>query len=574
MGDQRVRIAVMALAAALVCAGGAMAQIPFYGGVSKLAPNVLRQAADCFGAQAPLYNPGAASNTVPTGTFTFTVKGVTSSTNCANTKVLPNILANLEAAGERADVQAIFQHDPTLLGAYTDASGVSGRLFPTLHFVTSDLPVEEADAVVYSSGGTFLKGISKTVSIAAPGAIPTAGQTANPSALYGPLVQVPILIAPIAIAFSPIYKKVVAANGSVVSYSFNVTSSRTVNKGSFRLDLATFCKIFNGQITNWNDPAFAVLNGAPILDSHGNVTGYTPISDPKDPDVLAGRGFSVPIELVGRSDLSGQTAIFTRAIAAQCANVAGVTNKYADASLVLPTAVIGPGGVATPGSGLFTTFGKNSQVAAYVAFGSRPGGAPGTELVQGRIAYLTPDWVAPFNKTSGLSAAALQNLADPLHFILPTPASARAAYASAPLPTDIDPTDPGAWAQPDNKTAEVASPTGAAAYPIVGADYFLAYTCYADQQKNSDVNVGYRLNQFLGYLLVSSLVTAPGGILESSGFSAPPPPLRIAAYKEFVANTNFDYLQISSKSDVIQAQGSTRRVLFAHNPVCNAYAGG
>jgi ABC-type phosphate transport system substrate-binding protein len=572
MRSKKTWVGAAAFALVLSALGQACAQVPIYGGVSYMAPFVLRFASDCFGPQLPLYTPGSAPSTFPTGTYTITTKGGTSTTACGSTKVLPNIQLNLEISGARPDVQAFYQHSPSVLGAYLDSSGASAT-FPTLHFATTDLPIPDPDVTVYLAGGTTLKSINKTISFAAPGATPQAGQSPNPSALYGPMVQIPLFIAPIAIAFSPVYKKVVQANGTVASYSFHFTAPRTKNVGFLRLDTVTLCKIFNGQITNWNDPALAALNGAPILNAAGAVTGYTPINDPKDPDVLAGRAFSVPIELVGRSDLSGETMIFTRALAAQC-GLPGVNNQYADASSTLPTALRATSGTATPGSGQFTTRGLKQLVASYVSFTARPSGAAGTELVQGRITYITPDWASPYNNAYGLAPTTIQSLVNPAWFLLPTPSTAEAAYSNLALPTDIDPTDPANWVQQASKTAPIAAPTTAAGYPIVGTENLLVYTCYADKLRYSDGNVGYRLNQFVAFLLHSPLMWVRGGILESNGFAPLPGALRNAAYAEFVSNANGDNLQISSKSDVLQPNGANRRILFAHNPVCDAYPGG
>lgn len=569
--QMRLLAAAAMFTAPLAATDSSQAQVSIYGGVSSLAPAVLQRAAECFGAQAPLLNPGAAPTSQPPGAVTVTVSGVTSTTNCTAAPALPSVQINMETAGERLDVQAVFQNSPSVLGAFTSAAGVANQLLPTLHFATSAFPIPDADVATYNAGGTYIHAITKTVGVAAPGTSPAAGQTANPAARFGPLVQIPIFIAPIAVVYSPVYKKVVAANGAVTSYSFNITAP--VRQGLLRLDRPTYCKIFNGQITNWNDPAIQATNGAPILDSNGNVIGYQPIYDPKDPDVLAGKPFSVPIELVGRSDVSGENMIFTRALAAQCSGLTGVANQYADATLILPTTLTAAGGTAAAGSGQFTTRARNSLVAPYIAFSTTPKGPAGTELVQGRIGYITPDWAAPYNTTYGLSHAALASYTDPLIFLEPTAETAQAAYSNITLPADVDPIDPANWAQPASKTAQIAAPTAKTGYPIVGAEQILAYTCYADTQKSSDVNVGYRLNEFIGFLLRSPLMTAKTGILASNGFSPLPSPLRVSAYNEFVSNANGDNLFVSPKSDVIQATGATKRTLFAHNPVCDAYAG-
>ncbi len=74
-----------------------------------------------------------------------------------------------------------------------------------------------------------------------------------------------------------------------------------------------------------------------------------------DPNVTPGANWSVPIELVGRSDSAGATAIFTRALAAQCASITG--NQYLNGSTTLPAPLQGPsytGAPITPVAGKFT----------------------------------------------------------------------------------------------------------------------------------------------------------------------------------------------------------------------------
>src|SRR3546814_19751333 len=114
------------------------------------------------------------------------------------------------------------------------------------------------------------------------------------------MIQFPSLVAPVTIAFDPVYKKVRNADNSVTEYSFNLRFPRADGSGGLRLDQDTVCKIFNGQITNWNDPALKALNGN---------------QDLKDPSDTA--AFDVPLQIVGRADSSGPRSLWTRFLSSE-----------------------------------------------------------------------------------------------------------------------------------------------------------------------------------------------------------------------------------------------------------------
>jgi ABC-type phosphate transport system substrate-binding protein len=602
-----------------VGAGAAHAQTAIYGGGSTLSAPYVRQAGDCFGQQAPLYTPGKPATNPPPEVFAAVVGGVTTVTDCSVTQQDPNAKVFLEASGSGAGIQAFFQHRAADLGTYTDENGVSGLTFPTMNYATSDTAMGSADVAVYNNGGNVDPATNKTVNVVAPGAVPGAGQFANPASTYGPMVQVPLLIAPITIAFSPVYKKVTQADGvTVLPMSFNLSAAKDVlTAGSapvLRLDLPTYCKIFNGEIIDWNDPAILALNSKvvkvpAVKGLHGVIlvpaySYYTPLNDPNDPDVApiaaptVAQGtpatplvnnFSLPIELVGRSDGSGTTSIFSRALAAQCTGLTGVTNNYPDAASTLPSALIGPGGVATPGSGLFTTKSGSGGVAGYMQFSAVPASTAGAEVTSGKITYLSPDYVGPVNTSFGLVYAALSNYASAtsgattMKFVLPTAKAAAATYNGANItaPTGAAVSDPSAWVQAPSKTAAIATPVSPSGYPIVGTTQIVAYTCYKDTAPNSDSNVGYKLNRFLYFYLKNPIVVAPvsttnaslEGILARYGFAPMPAAFIKAEYNAFVypgtknaPSTTF----ISPKSDLIQTNGTKVTVVFPHNTTCDA----
>ena len=136
----------------------------------------------------------------------------------------------------------------------------------------------------------------------------------------GAAIQHPIFVIPVAFAYNPVYAK-----KGAVDFKFNAKFPQLINgvtSGGIRLNKIAYCKIYNGEITNWNDPALQVLNGNQSLrDVADSSTRW------------ASEG--APIRLVGRADRSGGSDVFTRAMAAQCNGLVAV-NKFAKAAESLP----------------------------------------------------------------------------------------------------------------------------------------------------------------------------------------------------------------------------------------------
>lgn len=584
-------------------AGAAHAETIVYGGGSTLSAPYVRQAEDCYGVRASLYTPGKPSTNPPPEVYTTVTAGVSTTTDCSVTQQDPNVKMYLEASGSGAGIQSFYTHNAANLGTYTDESGTSGVTFPAMHYATSDTTLSAADVVAYNTGAPAVEG--KTVNVSSYG----ANDRANPNPLYtyGRLVQVPLLIAPVTFAYSPVYKKVTQSDGlTVKSYSFKITNPKAqLVNGSpvLQLDLLTYCKIFNGEITNWNDPAIAALNG--LATKHAATkatpayTTYTPIVDPNDPDAATWSTTGLPIELVARSDGSGTTSIVTRALSVQCNGLPGVTNRFPDFSSTMPTTTLGTGAAAngaaftaTPGSGLFSGASGSGGVASYLKFSATPMATPGAEVVSGKLGYLSPDYVAPVTPAHGtdygLVPAALQVYASrtgTAKYVLPTAKAALASYGTPVAPSCMpsstvtcaagtDMTDASNWVETPHNTAPVATPTSTSGYPIVGTTQILTYTCYKDTAKNSDANIGYKLNRFLYFYLKNPIVTATTGILATYGFSPLPAAFRTAEYNAFVnpgsAKVATNTLFVSPKSDLIQASGTKVSVVWPHNTACDA----
>ncbi len=170
-----------------------------------------------------------------------------------------------------------------------------------LQFAFSEAPASVSDVTAYNT---------------------TANSVSNKA---GAAIQVPFFVIPVAFAYNPAYgvKTIV---GGQVDMKFNVKFPQTINgvvAGGLRLKRDIYCKIFNGEITNWNHLLIRQANGGQLL--------FDPTHD------TAGRWSNegAPIRLVGRADKSGGTDVFTRAMAAQCNGLVAV-NKFAKAAESLP----------------------------------------------------------------------------------------------------------------------------------------------------------------------------------------------------------------------------------------------
>ncbi len=521
----------------LVATGSASAAVStqLYGGGSTLIGPYLVQAQNCYGEPAPLVNKGSAlNNPTLTNTTPFNYVGSTKypAQNCATTHIDTTLQMNYIGAGSGAGIAGLYSHATGPFWGDT-VPGTDPSFFPSVDFAASDAGLASGDVTIYNTGGTEGSGAT-AVTVAAFNTAPTAGQYPNPLQSYGAMIQFPLIIAPVAIAYDPVYKKVLGADGhTVTSYKFFIKHARTDGSGGLYLDEATLCKIFNGQITNWNDKALKLLNGNNSL------------ADPSDPDKAS---FSVPMEIVGRSDSSGTTSIFTRHLAAECPLVI-TGNGYPDGSKTLPSTLINTGSTPTPGK--FTVQSGSSGVANYVAFTTAPTVVGDANAVkQGRIGYLGPDFVLPAVTTTGANTFGLNSASllrtDPAtlttYVIPPTGAKATLAFGASFLPPQSDSlgnyngatggklrSNPADWVEPIFKTSPLAIPANIKAYPIVGTTDYIGYTCYANG------TVAQKMNFFLQYYVTNGVTgDATNGLIAKAGFAPMPNAWKNAIYRSFL----------------------------------------
>lgn len=438
-------------------AGSAQAQFAFpaatiVGAGASLVQNVTRQTGDCYGVKNDL-GFGASGSTpqvsIALNDFDYNTPAVDTLANrfnCAVRDVQPAVTTRYLSTGSGQGVTAYLNNRVSAninfsagFAAYTDADGYQ--------YSYSETPLTAANLTTYNTSATvnpfdrFGVGTPKTA-----------------AAAFGPAIQIPVVLTAVSVGYSPVYAKVRAANGSVIPLSFRVAGGTAT--GGLKLTRAQYCGIFNGVITNWNQLPTSVVNKSSA-------------------DIAP---FDVPIVLVGRSETSGTTSLFTRAIAAQCTGLSvpvgvggtgtpvAITNKFVDAEGRLPyntatqvagTAYTGATSTISPTSsisgaffnkgtnaltgtevaGLFTVANGNDGVALATAFHPDPGATPGDRSLNGRINYVSPEQTLPAAANSGANLLGLHNAAlgvllatGKTTYYMPTAANATAAFGTVKPP--------------------------------------------------------------------------------------------------------------------------------------------
>ncbi|HEX4160221.1 MAG TPA: substrate-binding domain-containing protein [Rhizomicrobium sp.] len=528
----------LALATACTWIAGAMAFAPeasaqtytrydiFGGGASVPAPYA-RQTFDCYANPADLIIAGSPPQFDPIAPFDYTGKPPQ---NCATQHITKNGTIWYVSTSAGPGILSVFGHDPTFYG-YVNQQQT--QYFPSVQFALSTTPLGTTDVGVYNNGGTETQG-KTTITVAAPGALASCagiqnGVYPNPLQCFGPLIQFPFAITPIAFAYNSIYEKWVNSSGQETDYHFNIQYKRQDGSGGLRLSPTTYCEIFNGGITNWNDPALTADNGGVSLQ------------DPND----KASPFSVPLQIVGRSDSSGATSIFTRHLANVCAGISG--NQYTTGVSTLPASLQGPTynvnnpnypAVAGETAGKFTLAPNNSGVAQYTAFTAVPSTSLASNCTYsgavaciqlGRITYSGTDYVLPYVadtqlNTYNLNSTTLENFSG--QWEDPTPDTAQTAYSVIQPPQSNSKngkycpsctnfgmrSDPTAWVQSNSPNVPIADPTTSGAYPVVGTANWLTYTCYAskNQEKSLFGVVKYVSNAAINYDENKGILSAAG----------------------------------------------------------------
>src|SRR5258708_3138745 len=309
----------------------------------------------------------------------------------------------------------------------------ASRPITEVNFTGSDAKLSADQIGKFTTGGTLGSESSACAGVVIPAQAP----------IYGPLIMVPSLATPIALAISPDTAAVLnILPGAPVGGTSGLTFSR-----------AGYCKVLTGNVNDWSS------TDADFISQNIDPVSGTPQPFSTTP---------LPLNVVYRTDGSGTTFLLTQhmtAIQAACSS-----SVYAGAAETMPLAFRNlPSVVGASGSG---------GVEAAILGPSNVG----------RIGYLSPDFTSL--ATVGSHQAVTANLVNAAGIVVPaTPDATTAGMGTSAPPIGTARQNPSNW------VPLIADPSDPAAYPIVGYTTQEFYTCY---QLTSGQDV--KANGVRGYL--------------------------------------------------------------------------
>ncbi|NBW31262.1 MAG: hypothetical protein EBR48_01195 [bacterium] len=284
------------------------------------------------------------------------------------------------------------------------------------------------------------------------------------------------------------------------------TSTRTT-AATLRLNAEVICGIYSGQIKKWNNTKIKALN--PLVTN-------LPSSD---------------IKVVGRSDSSGTTFIFTSYLgkaAAAAQNQCGMHSNFtsnteanfndspSSATDFVPTKT-------QPGT-YFAAMRTALGASAIVGKSGNGGIAPYVKATTGTISYVESSYATKYS----LSTAALETKSkftsgtnkNKFNYLKPTAAGAVAALTAHAAVAGQDPINPTtSYVQP-------VFATGTSSYPIVGYSWLILYT---DFKSATSATVGKGQVQGLVAFLNWALTSGQTSTYLAPGFVSLPSSVRTTA---------------------------------------------
>ena len=513
----------MAAAVALTAAAGSAsaATTVLYGGGSTLVEKVYRDLFNKYG--------NTAASELCTGLVTATKPCPTSNYNSG-------VAILYVGVGSGNGLKGLENADPSLY--------VSGSKVPDA------VPVPSTDDFgTFYGTGTGLSWVPATQpttyfpKVTFSGSDNTLGSsditTASGSSLgNNPLIQIPGIVAAIAVPFKP------AANWNPKGVTVAGASSKV------QLSTNTLCGIFTGKITVWNHPLITKDNGGVRLGT-GKIT------------------------VVYRHDSSGTTFLFSNALVNQCGTVSRRTKSQfpipndwlSDNSLTAQSTTTKP--YYKSGTSFFINVFTHNHLPAnfYNDNGGASGvtgGANGSGGVKtiinatvGSIGYVSPDFVQPVDGTGPL-AANLQTYATFNAGTTPVYKAPTAANAIPIMAATKPPAFPGPAGNPLNWGAVNPLPTSATAYPSGGFSYIDLHRCYtaaadvAALVGTTTGSAGY-LTWYYGSNTVNA--GAPANILAADGF-APVPATWVAAINRLLAAPTIGIAVVGTKGCTAVTHGA------------------
>ena len=288
----------------------------------------------------------------------------------------------------------------------------------------------------------------------------------------GPLIQIPML-------------------GTPITLAFNLPDPLS-RSGRLTLTDDQICRIFSGNVTNWNQLTNAATSALP----------------------------SLAIRPTYRSDGSGTTFLLTSHLAAVCNGTAGAIGPAGAITFsgvqtfasLYPSGSLNPTGVL----GYFLGGAQSSGVQAQIGINALNAGGTATGT-SGAIGYLSPDYttVAPANSTLTNTFPPVAGVVNSISgaTVLPNTANTSAALntGNSQVPTGTALADPRLWVP--------STPNPSVGYPIVGYTVWVFPTCY--QTTNAEASVRTYVNQ-----LISS--STYRNVILNNGFIPPVTSLRTA----------------------------------------------
>lgn len=500
--------------------------------------------------------------------------------NCYNGVDNPAFPTNCAANAVRPSSEVAFQYDS--VGSGNGLRGWASQdnrqfrnppVVTEVDFGASDSPLTDSQYSIYNNGGRFSSsGVIAPVDLAdvSDGCVSPASGIGNndadpsaainnapcydsPRAETGPPIQIPIAGTAVAIAFDPVYKNVRVSARGVQRLRFQYVTKPS--GGGMNLSRDAFCGIFAGRIRVWDHPEITASNG-----------GIPVWPDPADTNPGLGR----QIEVVLRDDDSGTTNLFVRHLISVCGPTdAGFNGQPIGQRFPGSTAIpIAAGNFSSCPARANSVFPNGSYFQARGNEGvttclntRNPGPNIGDERGNGRVGYLSPDFVQPYVSVDpyrgfGIVSADIANSTG--RYIEPTPESIAPALANFPAPNGNDRADARNWVVGSVQSnpalnSVLNDPAGASSYPIVGTTNFLFYTCYENaDETNALVSNNPNTFGFLNFLYATDGATGVGSnarvdvrnIIRGSGFETVPRDFRRAIIDTFTNNTSGLNLQI------------------------------
>ena len=284
------------------------------------------------------------------------------------------------------------------------------------------------------------------------------------------------------------------------------TSTRTTT-ATLRLNGELLCGIYSGQIKKWNNTKIKALN--PLITN-------LPSSD---------------IKVVGRSDSSGTTYIFTSYLGKsattaqkQCGMHSGFTSNTEANFNDSPASSTDFVPVTTQPGTYFAGIRTANGTAAIVGKSGNGGIAPYVKNTTGTISYVESSYAEKYS----LSTAALETKSkftsgtnrNKFNYLKPTAAGAVAAMTAAAAVAGQDPINPTtSYVQP-------VFATGTSSYPIVGYSWLILYTNFVSE---TSATVGKGQVQGLVAFLNWALTTGQTSTYLARGYVALPASVRTTA---------------------------------------------